>query len=178
MWPTATKKKSFGGTASLQASRQVMESSLGPENQTVVELAEALGRLDRQLAAGREQLQERRNQQRSAIGRLKSVRSTLSDLAWELEELEQRLSDLQAQREGPDDPLVEREVASMISRRSAFEEQLLALMLQADQLAADVAAEERALAAASEEWSSIEQALVAERAKTVALLDQQPEPHE
>ncbi len=126
-----------------------MERSIGPENRTIVELADTLARIDQQLAAGRAQLQERRDHQRAAIGQLKSVRSTLSDLAWELEELEQRLRDLQAQREGPDDPLVEREVASMLARRAAFEEQLLTLMLQVDQLAADVAAEEQALAAAS-----------------------------
>src|SRR6266498_3639024 len=129
-----------------------MEASFGYENLSERELAETLDRLNQELAAGQAQLQDRHLQQHAAISRLKDIRGALSDLAWEIEELEQRLRDLQAQREGPDDPLAEREMASIRGRRAALEERLLAHMLQVDELAATSAAEEQALAIASDEW--------------------------
>jgi cell division protein FtsB len=147
-----------------------MESPFGYENLSGRELAEALERLNQELAAGRAQLDQRRIEQRTAIGRLKSMRGALSDLAWELEELEQRLRDLQAQREGPSDPLAEREIASIRGRRAVLEEQLLTQMLLVDELAATIAAEEQQLAIASDEWGARETRLVAERERITTLL--------
>jgi chromosome segregation ATPase len=149
-----------------------MESSFVFENLSEHELAEALERLNQDLAAGQAQLDERRMHQRAAISRLKSMRGALSDLAWELEELEQRLRDLQAQREGPNDPLAEREIASIRGRRTALEEQLLRQMLEIDELAANIAAEEQLLATANDEWAARETALLAERARVAALVAQ------
>lgn len=149
-----------------------MESSYAYENLSARELAETLDRLNRELAAGQAQLHERQTQQRAAISRLKGLRGALSDLAWELEELEQRLRDLQALREGPNDPLVEREIASIRGRRAALEEQLLTQMLQVDELAASIAAEEQQLAIAGDEWLAREAMLQAERAQITALLEE------
>jgi predicted RNase H-like nuclease (RuvC/YqgF family) len=149
-----------------------MEASFGFENLPARELAETLDRLNQELAAGQAQLQDQHLQQHAAISRLKDMRGALSDMAWEIEELEQRLRDLQAQREGPDDPLAEREIANIRRRRSALEEQLLTQMLQVDELAANIAAEEQLLAAASDEWAARETTLLAERARVAALLAQ------
>src|SRR6266540_2934176 len=96
-----------------------MESSFAYENLSERELAETLDRLNQELAAGQAQIYGRRMQQRAAISQLKGMRGALSDLAWELEELEHHLRDLQAQREGPIDPLAEREqVVASLSRRA------------------------------------------------------------
>jgi chromosome segregation ATPase len=147
-----------------------MESSFAYENLSERELAKTLERLNQELATGQAQIHERRMQQHAAISRLKSRRGALSDLAWELEELEQRLRDLQAQREGPHDPLAEREIASIRGRRAALEEQLLAQMLQVDELAANIAAEEQLLAIAGNEWLARETTLLAEREQVITLL--------
>jgi hypothetical protein len=147
-----------------------MESSFAYENLSERELAETLDRLNQELAAGQAQIYGRRMQQRAAISQLKGMRGALSDLAWELEELEHHLRDLQAQREGPIDPLAEREIASIRGRRAALEERLLAHMLQVDELAATTAAEEQALAIASDEWLARKTALLAEREQVVASL--------
>src|SRR5262245_52534066 len=149
-----------------------MESSFGFENLSEQELLGALDRLNQALATGQAQLQDRRIQQRAAIGRLKGMRGAQSDLAWELEELEQRLRDLQAQREGPNDPLAEREIASIRRRRAALEEQLLMQMLEIDELAAKIAAEEQLLAAANDEWVARETILLTERKQIIDLLAQ------
>jgi hypothetical protein len=149
-----------------------MESSSAYANLSERELLETLDRLNQVLAAGQAQLQDRRIQQRAAIGRLKGMRGAQSDLAWELEELEQRLRDLQAQREGPNDPLAEREIVSLRGRRAALEEQLLTQMLEIDELAANIAAEEQLLATASDVWIARETTLLAERKQIIALLAQ------
>lgn len=147
-----------------------MESFFTSGHHSAQELRVALALLDRELEAGQAQVRERLAQQRSAISQLKSVRGALSDLAWEIEELDLRLRDLQAQRDGPHDPLVEREVASMLSRRAGMEERLLAQMLAADELAAMIAAEELALSAAQSAWSARVSVLQVDRAQVVELL--------
>ena len=147
-----------------------MESSPEREQSSAADRAAALAQIERELAEGQARLSERQLRQRAAISQLKGVRGALSDMAWELEELERRLDELQAQREGPDDPLAERELASMRGRRAALEEQLLAIMLQADQLAAEIAAEERALAEVSRAWAAHESELRAERDQLAMLL--------
>ena len=147
-----------------------MESFFAPEQRSAQELQAALTQIDHEQVIGHAQLSERLMQQRAAIGRLKSMRAALSDLAWGVEELEQRLRDLQALREAPHDPLVEREVSSMIGRRAQLDELLLAQMLEADDLAASIAAEEHALTAAQSAWSARAAALAAERAQVADLL--------
>jgi chromosome segregation ATPase len=146
-----------------------MESSPEREHSPAAERAAALAQIEREIADGQARLRERQLRQRAAISQLKGVRGALSDMAWELEELERRLDELQAQREGPDDPLAERELSSMRGRRATLEEQLLAIMLQADQLAAEIAAEEQALAEASAAWAAHEAELRAEREQLAAL---------
>src|SRR5215216_5459503 len=105
-----------------------MEASFAYENLPEVELAAMLERLDGELAIGQAQLTERRGKQRAAISELKGMRAALSDLSWELEELEQRLRDLRTQPEGPDDPLAEREITSLLGKRAVLEERVLAQM--------------------------------------------------
>lgn len=150
-----------------------MESSPEQAQGSAADLAAALAQIEHELAEGQARLRERQLGQRAAISQLKGVRGALSDMAWELEELERRLDELQAQREGPDDPLAERELASLRGRRAVLEEHLLAIMLQADQLAAEIAAEEQALAEASGAWTAHEAELRAERDQLAAQLAQQ-----
>ena len=154
-----------------------MEASFAEENVPEAELVATLERLDRDLAAGQTQLDERRARQRAAIGQLKGMRAALSDLSWELEELEQRLHDLEAQREGPSDPLAEREIASLLGKRASLEERALAQMLNVDELAAAVAAEEQLLPAAIGEWAAHAAALQAQRAQIADLLARSAGPH-
>jgi len=149
-----------------------MESSSEREQSSAAKLAATLAQIEREIAEGQARLRDRQLRQRAAISQLKGVRGALSDMAWELEELERRLGELQAQREGPDDPLVERELASMRGRRAALEEQLLAIMLQADQLAAEIAAEEQALAEANRVWAAHEAGLSSEHQQLAELLRQ------
>ncbi|HEX9371436.1 MAG TPA: hypothetical protein VF897_10530 [Roseiflexaceae bacterium] len=146
--------------------RQMMEHAAGHDNQTAQALAETLARLDHELAAEMARVREREVERDTALSQLKSARAAASDLSWELEDLEQRLSDLKAQREGPRDPLLERELSSLASRRAALEERVLAQMLLVDELATRAKAAQRALAA--EQQASA--ALLAERERITALL--------
>src|SRR5690349_16444244 len=85
-------------------------------------LAEALAALDRTLKEERADLAALREHHLAMLGQLKSERAHEHDLAWELEELEHHLRDLLVHREGPPDPLLEREIASLTMRRAAVEE--------------------------------------------------------
>jgi hypothetical protein len=133
-------------------------------------LREALSRLDQDLATGRVSLKDRRARRHAATGALKSARAQASDLSWELEDLEQRLRDLTMQREGPGDPLLDRELASIAARRAELEERVLAQLLLVDDLATHAAAEEQALIDEEHAWSSREPALTAERDRIAAQL--------
>lgn len=155
-----------------------MEASYADENTPEADLIAAMGQIDRELATGQAQLDERRARQRAAIGQLKGMRAALSDLSWELEEVEQRLRDLQAQREGPSDPLAEREIASLLGKRAGLEERILAQMLSVDELAGAVSAEERLLPAALDEWAAHASALEAKRAQLAELLAQSGGPRD
>jgi hypothetical protein len=126
-----------------------------------------LEQLEQQLACGRARLAEQHAQRQAALRELKLVRATASDLSWELADVEQRLSDLKAQREGPEDPLMEREIASLSSRRAALEERVLRQMLLVDELVARDGAADQALAAAEQEWAVREAALIAERHRII-----------
>jgi methylthioribose-1-phosphate isomerase len=142
-------------------------------------LADTLAALERALAEGRAELEALRARHQRALGQLKSERAHATDLAWELEELELRLRDLQSQREGPDDPLLERELASVARRRAEMEELVLAQMIQIDELVTQCAADELALAERERAWAACETRLVAERERVAGLLqDRQRAPGE
>jgi predicted nucleic acid-binding Zn-ribbon protein len=135
-------------------------------------LVDRLAQLEQQLAQGQAYLSEGRARHHSALSEVKIARAAASDLSWELADLEQRLRDLQEQREGPGDQLLERELASVAGRRAALEEQVLAQMLLVDELAARAAAEERALAAEEQALAARMTELSAERERIVALLEE------
>ena len=125
--------------------------------------AEALERLEQQLALGRARLAEQHAQRQAVLRELKQARAAASDLSWELADVEQRLRDLKEQREGPGDPLMEREIASLTGSRAALEERVLAQMLLVDDLVVRDGAADQALVAAEQEWAVREAALIAER---------------
>jgi hypothetical protein len=133
------------------------------DNLTPAALTEALARLDHELAQGYARLAEHHAQRQEALRGLKSARGVASDLSWELADLEQHLRDLQDQREGPGDALLEREIASVAARRAALEEQVLAQMLLVDELVARTNAEEQALNAEEREWTTRAAEMTAER---------------
>ncbi|HEU5099377.1 MAG TPA: hypothetical protein VFU22_10180 [Roseiflexaceae bacterium] len=130
-----------------------------------------LSQLEQELAEARAHLAEQRGQRQAAIGELKHARAIASDLSWELADLEQRLNDLKAQREGPSDPLVEREIASLSAARAALEERVLGQMLLVDELAGRTVSLEQALALAEQVLAEQQAKLSAERDHTA----EQPE---
>lgn len=71
---------------------------------------------------------------RERLQQLRSTQERLSDLAWELEDIEVRLRELDQHQPGSGDVLLDREVLSLRRRHDAVEEELLAQMLQADEL--------------------------------------------
>ena len=62
---------------------------------------------------------KQRAQCQAALREVKLARAAASDRSWDLADVEQRLRDLKEQREGPGDPLLEREIASLTGRRAA-----------------------------------------------------------
>jgi chromosome segregation ATPase len=148
-----------------------MADSIHKHNNSPAELAKQLEELEQQLAAGSARMRERRAQHHAALGQVKVARAGASDLSWELADLEQRLRDLQEQRAGPRDPLLEREFASISGQRGALEEQVLAQMLLVDELAARAAADEQALAVDEQAWAAREAALNTEHDQIAALLE-------
>jgi DNA repair exonuclease SbcCD ATPase subunit len=133
-------------------------------------LASALSALDRELMERREQHSALRAQLHMLASQLKSERAIASDLAWELEDLEQRMRDLAEQRGGPVDPLLERELTSITQRRAALEEQVLAQLMRVDELLARKDAAEQSLAAEERAWAIREAELRAERERLAQLL--------
>lgn len=127
--------------------------------------AQTLARVERALALGRAAHADHERQQRARRDTLKQARATLSDAAWELEEVEQRLRDLADEPAGPRDPLLERELAVLRERRAAAEEYALQQMFTVEQLAAEVQAAERAHAAAAAAWAAREKVLERARAR-------------
>lgn len=81
-------------------------------------------------------------QQKHVLSELKSARARAADLEWELEDTERYLHDLEAQREGPVDRLLEREIGNLHKKLSALEEQVLGQLLQIDSLTERYAAHE------------------------------------
>lgn len=131
---------------------------------------QALARVERALAIGRAAHATHEQQQRARRDTLKQARATLSDAAWELEEVEQRLRDLADEPAGPRDPLLERELAALKQRRAAAEEYALQQMFAVEQLAAEVQAAERKHTAAAETWTAREKVLERARARLSAEL--------
>lgn len=130
-----------------------METTHSLEHSSNADLAGALARVERELAEGRARAESDQLRQRALRSRLKHDRGLVSDLEWELEDLEARLRDLQAQHQGPADPLAERELVALGRQRVALEEQALRQMLEIDALAAEVGEAERALAEALRAWA-------------------------
>jgi chromosome segregation ATPase len=139
-------------------------------DEEVAALADALSALDRELAGRRERHSALRAQLHALAGQLKSERASASDLAWELEDLEQRMRDLAEQRGGPVDTLLERELSSIAQRRAALEERVLAQLMRVDELLARKDAQEQELAAEERAWSIREAELGAERERLAELL--------
>jgi hypothetical protein len=133
------------------------------DDMTADRLAKALEQLEQQLAAGRAGVTKQRAQYQAALREAKLARATASDWAWDLADVEQRLRDLNEQREGPGDLLMEREIAHLTGRRAALEERVLAQLLLVDELMARTHIEEQALAAAEQDWARREAILIAER---------------
>ncbi|HJZ48086.1 MAG TPA: hypothetical protein VKE41_13000 [Roseiflexaceae bacterium] len=132
------------------------------------DVAQALERLEQQLARGRARLAELQAQGQAALREVKLARAAASDLSWELADVEQRLRELNEQREGPGDPLLEREIASLTTSRAVLEERVLAQMLLVDDLAARAGEAEQALAMATQEWAAREAVLIAKRDRMAA----------
>lgn len=78
-------------------------------------------------------------QHREQLHQLKSANATLHELAWEIEEVEQRLQALLGQQEGPIDILTEREIKELKRQHAELEDRMLDQMLRTDELAAQVA---------------------------------------
>lgn len=87
------------------------------------------------MAGGGDELKQRH---RAQLTELKNANAVLHDLAWEIEEVEQRLQSLISQREGPTDIFLEREINELQRRHAALEDQMIHQMLHADELAAEV----------------------------------------
>jgi hypothetical protein len=115
-----------------------------------------------------------RTQLHALASQLKSERAVASDLAWELEDLEQRMRDLAEHRGGPVDTLLERELSSIAQRRAALEEQVLAQLMRVDELLARKDAEEQTLIAEERVWAVREEELRAKRERLAELLTNQP----
>jgi hypothetical protein len=121
-----------------------------------------LERIAQELARGRAALADQRGQRQAALREVKLARGVASDLSWDLADLEQRLRDLKEQREGPADPLVEREIASLSAARAALEERVLAQLLLVDDLIARADSIDQALVVAEQAWAEREATLIAE----------------
>lgn len=74
------------------------------------------------------------SEQKRLSGELKSVREIVSDLAWELEDMERRLTELQKANHDTDAVQVEAEIKYITINRSHVEEQTIKYMLRVDEL--------------------------------------------
>lgn len=150
-------------------------TSLKTKEQTVA-LQRYLADLDQALEQGRTAIDALYAHRKELLGLLKNARERANDLAWELEEIEQRLRDLEQQTGGTPDLLLERELASVAKQRAVIEEQALMQMLLVDELTARWKAEELELSEQEPPWEERKAALLAERERITALLDQQKRP--
>jgi hypothetical protein len=146
------------------------ESARKYNNQIDAMRLAALKEIEHELADALARLDEQRDQRQAAIRELKLARAVASDLSWELADLEQRLRDLKEQREGPGDPLLEREIASLSAARAVLEERVLGQMLLVDDLVARAASLEQALFLIEQAWAEREATLLAERDRIAELI--------
>ena len=128
------------------------------DNITADRLAEELEQMQQRLAERRAQCQALRRE-------VKLARGAANDSSWELADVEQRLRELAEQREGPGDPLLEREIVHLTRQRVQLEERVLTQLLQVDELIERVQVEELALASAQHDWAVREAALRVERGR-------------
>jgi hypothetical protein len=133
------------------------------DNITADRPAETLEQLQQQLAEGSARLARQRAQWQAKLREVKLARAAANDSSWELADVEQRLRELAEQREGPGDPLLEREIAHLAGRRAELEERVLTQLLLVDDLIARAQVEEQALASGQHDWAAREAALIAER---------------
>ncbi len=141
-----------------------------PEADPRASLITALEQHEAALARGRAALEAQRAQLHGARGQLKSERARSHDLAWELEELELRLRELAAQQADASDPLREQQLTRLADRRAALEDLALKKLIREDELAAQYAAHEQALAEQERAWAEREAQLSAECERIRALL--------
>lgn len=132
----------------------------------------ALSECDAELERGRADLAALRARLQRERGQLKSERAHSHDLAWELEDLEQRLRDLTGRPAGADDPPHDQDLARLNERRAALEEQALKQLIRLDELAARCADDDQALSEREQAWAAREAQLGAERERILALLGQ------
>jgi len=122
-------------------------------------------RLANELEQIQQRLDERRAQCQALRREVKLARAAATDSSWELADVEQRLRELAEQREGPGDPLLEREIVHLTRQRVQLEERVLTQLLQVDELIERVQVEELALASAQHDWAVREAALRVERGR-------------
>ena len=79
-------------------------------------------------------IEELYSEQKRLSGELKSVREIVSDLAWELEDMERRLIELQKANQDTYASHVEAEMKHIVINRSHVEEQAIKYMLRVDEL--------------------------------------------
>jgi hypothetical protein len=139
------------------------EQDRAHNNTAADQLAEPLEQIQQQLTAGSARVAQLRAQWQATLREAKLARAATSDTSWDLADVEQRLRELADQREGPDDLLMEREIARLAGQRVQLEERVLAQLLLVDELNARVQIEEQALASAEADWALREKVLITER---------------
>src|SRR6476646_3890603 len=122
------------------------------DNITVDRLTNALEQIQKQLAEGSAHVAQQRAQWQAMLREVKLARAAANDSSWELADVEQRLHELAEQREGPGDPLLEREIAHLTGQRAKLEEHVLTLLLLVDDLIVRAQSEEQALASIEQAW--------------------------
>ena len=120
-------------------------------------------RLAEELEQIEQQLVKQRAQYQGLLREARLARAAANDSSWELADVEQRLRELTEQREGPGDPLLEREIVHLTRQSAQLEERVLTQLLQVDALIERAQIEELALASAQHDWAVREAALRAAR---------------
>jgi predicted nucleic acid-binding Zn-ribbon protein len=132
------------------------EKASADDNITADRLAEELEQIQQRLV-------KRRAQCQALLREVKLARAAANDSSWELADVEQRLRELAEQREGPGDPLLEREIVHLTRQCAQLEERVLTQLLQVDELIERAQVEELALASAQHDWTVRAAELRAER---------------
>jgi predicted nucleic acid-binding Zn-ribbon protein len=113
--------------------------------------------------AARNDLRDLRDHRRTLASTLKQERARNSDLQWELEEVEVRLRALHdADRDGPTDPLVARELALLRERRTQLEEHVLQQLERVAELERNLVDADAQVEQAAAAWAEREPQLQAD----------------